>query len=140
MYGFLEAKVKDYMTAAVVAVTPEASVGDLERQLAEFDFNGFPVVEDGQLLGMVTKFDLLRVFIFTPETVVPRYEELARLRARDIMTTEPIVFAPQTPLTRVLQKLVDTRVKSFPVVEAGRVVGIIAREDVVRALRDAQAG
>jgi CBS domain-containing protein len=39
-----------------------------------------------------------------------------------------------------LQKLVDTRVKSFPVVEAGRVVGIIAREDVVRALRDAQAG
>lgn len=139
MYGFLEAKVKDYMTTAAVTVTPEATVGDLERQLAEHDFNGFPVVEDGLLRGMVTKFDVLRVFIFTPQTVVPPYAELARVKARDIMTTELITFSPQTPLTRVLQKLVDTRVKSFPVVEGGRVVGIIAREDVVRALRDAQA-
>ena len=55
------------------------------------------------------------------------------------MTRDVITFTPEAPLTRVLQTLVDFRVKSFPVVNGRRVVGIIAREDVVRALHDAAA-
>jgi len=55
------------------------------------------------------------------------------------MTCEPITVANETPLTSVMQKFVATRVKSCPVLRGGEVVGIIAREDVVRALKCAAA-
>jgi len=94
-------------------------------------------VLDGDLLvGVVTKFDILKVFAFTPRSVVPSYELLSQRRASQIMTRDVITFTPDTPLPRVLQTLVDFRVKSFPVVDGRRVVGMIAREDLVRALRD----
>ena len=137
MYRFLESRVADYMTRAVVTVPPETPVRELERLFSQHDFNSFPVVAAGALVGVATKFDLLKVFIFTPHTVVPHYEELSRRTAAEIMTRDVITVTPETPLPRVLQTLVDARVKSFPVVEHGRLVGIIAREDIVRALRDA---
>ncbi len=139
MYRFLEWRVADYMTAAVVTVSPDTPVHELERRFLEHDFNGFPVVDAGILLGVVTKFDVLKAFIFTPQAVVPPYQELSRRTAAEIMTRKVITFSPEASLTRVLQTLVDARVKSFPVLDAGRLVGIIAREDVVRALRDASA-
>lgn len=139
MYRFLEWRVADYMTRAVVTVSPDTPVHELERRFVVHDFNGFPVVDAGILLGVVTKFDVLKAFIFTPQTVVPPYQELSRRTAAEIMTRKVITFLPEAPLTRVLQTLVDARVKSFPVLDAGRLVGIIAREDVVRALRDASA-
>jgi CBS domain-containing protein len=136
---FLEARVADYMTRGVVSVEPDTPVGELERLFAEHDFNGLPVVEGGMLVGVVTKLDLLRVFAFTPAHMVPPYEELARTPARAIMTRAAVSFAPDVPLTRVLQTLVELRVKSFPVVEGGRLTGVITRGDVVRALNDARA-
>ncbi len=137
MYRFLEARVADYMTRAVLTVTPDTPVRELERRFTEHDFNGFPVLAGGTIVGVVTKFDVLKAFIFTPQTVVPRYEELSGRAAAEIMTRDVLTFTPETPLTRVLQALVDSRVKSFPVLEKDRLVGIIAREDVMRALRDA---
>jgi len=137
MHRFLEARVADYMTRSVVTVAPDTPLRDLEQRFAEYDFNGFPVLDADRLSGVVTKFDVLKVFAFTPNTVVPRYDELSRLTAGQIMTRSVITFSPEAPLTRVLQALVDYRVKSFPVVEGNRLVGIIAREDVVRAVQAA---
>jgi len=137
MYRFLESRVADYMTRAVMTVSSDTPVHELERRFTQHDFNGFPVVDGGVLVGVVTKFDVLKAFIFTPQSVVPRYEELSQRPAAEIMSREVLTFPPETPLTHVLQTLVDSRVKSFPVVDSGRLVGIIAREDVVRALRDA---
>ena len=140
MYRFLEARVADYMSSPVVAVGPDTPLRDLEAEFAAHDFNGFPVLDEGGgLAGFVTKFDVLKVFVFTTRSVVPAYEELAQRTAREIMTHDVIVFRPDTPVSRVLQTLVDFRVKSFPVVENGRVVGIIAREDILRALHEAAA-
>ena len=57
------------------------------------------------------------------------------------MAKEPAVVQPSMRLTRVLEKMVDTRNKSFPVVDAkGALVGVVAREDVMQALRRARAG
>ena len=137
MYRFLEWRVADYMTRTVCTVTPQTTVGELERLFVEHDFNGLPVLAAGALVGMVTKFDVLKAFVFTPESIVPHYSELSRQSEAEIMAGDIITFTPDTPLTRVLQTLVDARVKSFPVVEDGQLVGIVAREDVVRALRDA---
>ena len=140
MYRFLEARVADYMTREVVSVTPHTPLREIERLFAHHDFNSLPVLEGEVLVGIVTKFDVLEVFVFTGRTVVPFYEQLACLTAGQIMTRDVITFAPDAPLTRVLQTLVDFRVKSFPVVDDGHVVGIVAREDLVRALRDASSG
>ncbi len=137
MHLFLEARVADYMTRSVVSVAPDTPLRDLEQRFAQYDFNGFPVLDADMLSGVVTKFDILKVFAFTPSTVIPNYDELSRLTAGQIMTRTVVTFSPEAPLTRVLQALVEYRVKSFPVVEGGRLVGIIAREDVVRALHAA---
>jgi len=136
MHGFLTARVSDYMTAAVLTLDPETPLPEVERQFSLHDFNGFPVVDRGTLVGMLTKFDVLKSFVFTPRTVVPPYAELSRQTAQQIMTRNVITFQPETPLTRVLQTLVDFRVKSFPIVEGQQLVGIIAREDIVRALHE----
>jgi CBS domain-containing protein len=56
------------------------------------------------------------------------------------MSREPVTVPPRQPLTRTLQKMIDTRNKSFPVVDDGRLVGVVAREDVMRGLRRADAG
>ena len=89
---------------------------------------------------MLTKLDFLKAFLFTPDSVTPRYEEIIRHSADTVMTRDPLTVDPETPLTRVLQDMVTTRHKSFPVVVAQRLVGVVAREDVGRALRRAAAG
>jgi CBS domain-containing protein len=137
MHRFLEARVADYMTRPAVSVAPYTPLHELERLFSRHDFNGFPVLDGDALVGVVTKFDVLKVFVFTPRTVVPPYDQLARLTAAEIMSRNVITFPPEAPLTRVLQTLVDFRVKSFPVVAGAQLLGMIAREDVVRALRDA---
>src|SRR5262249_40580924 len=136
MHEFLEARVADYMTHTVLTVSPDTPLSEIEHQFGLHDFNGFPVVDAGVLVGMLTKFDVLKCFMFTPRTVVPPYDEIARRTAGEIMTRNIITFAPDAPLTRVLQTLVDFRVKSFPVVDGVALVGIIAREDIVRALHE----
>ena len=136
MYRFLEKRVAEYMSAPVISVPLDTPLLELEQRFAEHDFNSFPVLDGGLLVGVVTKFDILKVFAFTPRSVVPRYEVLSQQRASQIMTRDVITFTPDTPLARVLQTLVDFRVKSFPVVEGRRVVGMIAREDLVQALHD----
>jgi CBS domain-containing protein len=84
----------------------------------------------------VTQFDFLKHFVFKPGSVFPHYEELMKRPAEEIMTREVYTVHPDTPLTRVLQMMVDTRDKSLPVVDdKNRLIGMISRGDVVRAFR-----
>jgi len=137
MRGFLELTVSDAMTHPATTVDPDLTVGELEDLFERYDYNSFPVVHDERLVGIVTKFDFLRNFIFTPASMVPHYAELMQRRVGDLMRRKPTSVAPDTPLTRALQMMVDMTIKSFPVVADARVVGIISREDVIRALRRA---
>lgn len=137
MRGFIGLTVNDAMTRPVTTVSPDLTVAELERLFERHDYNSFPVVRDGHLDGIVTKFDFLRNFIFTPESVVPHYDALMQRRVADIMQHDVVTVGPDLALTRVLQMMVDMRTKSFPVVHNGSVVGLIAREDVIRALRRA---
>ena len=69
--------------------------------------------------------------------MVPHYEEIMEQAAEAVMSRNPVSVSPHLPLSRLLQKLVEMRTKSLPVVEDGRLTGIIAREDVLKALRRA---
>ena len=72
--------------------------------------------------------------------MVPSYDDLLSRRVADVMTSEFIYVDAATKLTRVLQLMVDHRMKSIPVLDARqRLVGIIAREDIMRALAGGRA-
>jgi CBS domain-containing protein len=135
MYKFIESVVADYMTFPVKIVTRSVTVGKLGELFGLDDFNSFPVEENSHILGLVSKFDFLTCFSFRPNQILPQYEDLMDRTVADIMTPEYIYVSPTTKLTRVLQLMVDHRIRSIPVIEANsKLAGIISREDVIRAL------
>ena len=138
MYRFLQGTAGQYMTRAVTTVTRQITMRELEALFEKHDFNAFPVVEEGKTLGIVTKFDFLRAFAFTTGQMVPHYDELMGRPVADVMTEAVVHVEPTAPLTRVLQLMVNLKARSFPVMSPDQqLVGIISREDVMRALREA---
>ena len=141
MNRFLWCTAAQYMTSSVRPVSREISMRRLESLFEEHDFNAFPVVEDGKILGIVTKFDFIKAFAFTPDQIAPHYEELMDLTVADVMTSTVAHADPDTPLTRVLQLMVHLKTRSLPVLNPERqLVGIISREDIMRALRQTTGG
>jgi CBS-domain-containing membrane protein len=138
MYKFIESTVEQYMTRSVITVTRQATAGELGHLFEQHDFNSFPVVENGDLLGIVTKFDFLKTFAFTTGQMLPHYDELMGRRVAEIMTEAVVHVEPAAPLTRVLQLMVSLKTRSFPVIGSEhQMLGIISREDVMRALKAA---
>ena len=138
MYRFLEGTADQYMTRAVTTVTRQTTMRELEALFEKDDFNSIPVVEDSKMLGIVTKFDFLRAFAFTTGQMVPHYDELMRRPIAEIMTEAVVHVEPAAPLTRVLQLMVSLKSRSFPVIGPDRqLVGMISREDLMRALKEA---
>ena len=135
MHRFLEASAGDYMTRTVRTVGRDTTMRELQRMFDAVDFNAFPVRQDEDIVGLVTKFDYLKCFVFTTGRMVPSYDELLSRHVAEIMTPEFIYVDAATKLTRVLQLMVDHRIKSIPVLDVRqRLAGIIAREDIMRAV------
>jgi CBS domain-containing protein len=139
--SFIEQVVSDHMTRDVKTVTRGLTLRELGDHFEREDFNTYPVEENGQVVGVVSKFDHLACFVFTPAHMMPRYDDLMKRTVADIMTSEFIYVGTDTRLTRVLQLMVDHRIRSMPVIDGGqRLAGIVAREDVMRALRCCSGG
>jgi CBS domain-containing protein len=125
------------MTRTVTTVRRDLTVREVNDMFERDDFNSYPVQEDEQVVGIVTKFDLLRCFAFTPSQIVPRYADLMKRTVADVMTSDFICVRPETRLTRVLQLMVEHRLRSIPVIDGDqKLAGIIAREDILRALAE----
>jgi CBS domain-containing protein len=136
LYSFLEQIVADHMTRDVRTVTRGVTLRELGDLFEKDDFNAYPVEENAQVAGVVSKFDHLACFVFTPAHMMPRYDDLMKRTVGDIMTSEFIYVGTDTRLTRVLQLMVDHRIRSMPVIDHGlQLAGIISREDVMRALQ-----
>src|SRR5215470_15036757 len=90
MYEFLEYQVIDAMTCQPLTITRATPLAEIEVLFAQHEFNCLPVTEEGALLGIVTKLDVLRAFAFGPRTVVPRYEEIMHQPAETVMTRRPV--------------------------------------------------
>ena len=136
MYSFLEQTVADHMTRDVKTVTRSVTLRELGDLFEKDDFNAYPVEENAQVVGVVSKFDHLACFVFTPAHMMPRYDDLMKRTVADIMTSDFIYVATDTRLTRVLQLMVDYRIRSMPVIDGDqRLAGMIAREDVIHALQ-----
>lgn len=137
MHRFLEATAGQFMTRTVKTVSRDTSMRELQRMFDEDGFNYYPVREGEDIVGVVSNFDFLKCFAFSPSRMVPAYDELLSRTVADIMTPEFIYVDPGTKLTRVLQLMVDHRMKSVPVLDANqRLAGIISREDIMRAVTE----
>ena len=123
------------MTRAVKTVTRDLTVREVSYMFERDDFNGYPVEEGGRAVGIITKFDLLKCFAFTPSEMLPRYGDLMNRTVAELMTSDFIYVRSDTKLTRVLQLMVQHRVRSIPVIDFDRqLAGMISREDVLKAL------
>jgi CBS domain-containing protein len=137
MYRFLEQTAGNYMTRKVTTVGRDLTIREVNEMFERDDFNSYPVQEDSQVVGIVTKFDLLKCFAFTPNQILPHYAELMNGTVGDVMTSDFIYVRPNSRLTRVLQLMVEHRLRSIPVTDGDqKLAGIIAREDILKALAE----
>ena len=136
MKNFVLLYVKDVMTFDVVTITPDTKLKEIEKLFEKYDFNSFPVLDGDKIVGIVTKLDFLKHFVLSPKTIVPPYKQLMEDTAADIMNKTMITLSPETPLTRVLELMVETKLRSFLVTDPEmKLLGIISREDIISELK-----
>jgi len=145
-------KVKDFMTRQVVTVTPETSILGAARLMLDHKISGLPVVtDDGRVVGIISEHDLLRGGTGDVNTERSHWlrlmieqvnlaDETARLqkrKVREAMTPDPVTITETAPLEEAGRLIAENDVKRLPVVRDNRLVGIIARTDIVRAMNRA---
>ena len=143
-------KAKDIMSSPVITVTPDATVGEIAALLFERRISAVPVVENGRLVGIVSEADLLHrheigtdcvarsgswwLRLFAVDRSIEEYIKSHARQARDIMTREVVSVAPDTAAAQVASVLETHGIKRLPVLDDGRLVGIVSRANLVQAL------
>ncbi len=147
-------KARDIMTTDVVTLAPEASIPEIARTFRERDISGAPVVENGQIIGIVTEVDLIArharphspYYLPLLDARIPlggqrEYKQIVRrilgLTARDIMTEGVKTVTPDTDLEDVATLMVEQKANPVPVLDGGRLVGIIGHTDLIQHLEEA---
>ena len=132
-------RIRDVMTKNPITVDSETLVLDAQRMMKENNIRRLPVVDKGNLVGIVTQHDLLQASP-SPATSLSIHELnylLARMKVKEIMKKNPITLTPDTPFEEALKMGQDKKIGSFPVVENGKLVGIATESDIVRFLTHA---
>jgi CBS domain-containing protein len=111
----------------VYSVTPEAPVLEAIRAMAEHHVGALLVMKGEVLAGIVSERDYAR-------KVILRGRSSSDTPVRDIMTTPVLTVPPDTSVEQCMQLVTDKRVRHLPVVESGRVVGMISIGDLVKAV------
>ena len=156
---------RDIMTRDVETASPDDDVGEVLTRLARAGFNGFPITEDGLVVGIVTQGDLVDLFqpsdrtLWIPVGFPPFLESLtyavdlswdeldvgmdmarnAGRPIREVMTGNVVTVGPKAGVDEMLALLADEErdINRLPVTDgAGALLGIVAREDLLRALED----
>lgn len=143
---------KDIMTTQVHSVSADTSVDTLAKLFVETGVNAMPVVDaQGRLEGVVTETDLVEqdrplhiptvVSIFDwvlyLESEKKFEEEVKRISARkvgEICARDVITCTPETPVPEIADLMVEHNVHLIPVVEGGKIVGVVARLDIIRSM------
>jgi CBS domain-containing protein len=141
--------VADVMTEKVISVTPETTIAEAARLMLQHRISGFPVVDPGgAVVGVVTEGDLLRrtetgterrharwlEFLISPGRLADEYAHANARKVGDVMSEDVVAVAPQDPLAEVVRLMERRHIKRLPVIEAGRLVGIVSRANLVQAL------
>jgi CBS domain-containing protein len=122
---------RDVMTKDLITIPVDMTVEEAIQALLMHGISGAPVVdESGKLVGIVSEFQLLEVV----------YDAKAKRKpVSDYMTTEVISVSLDSPLTEVANRLIAHRIRRLPVLDNGKLVGLISRPDLLRYVVDAAA-
>ena len=142
--------VRDIMTRDIVKVRPDTSVSDIAILMSQHRISGLPVVdEQDRVLGVVTELDMVvrntrfklpafftllnaTIYLETPAHIKERLQHMLGLTAHEIMSEKAITITADASIEALAEMMVGRRVNPIPVVEHGRLVGIVSRSDIVR--------
>jgi CBS domain-containing protein len=145
-------KAKDVMTRDVITVAPETGVTEIAMLLLEKRFNGVPVVNpNGDLVGVICQSDLIAeqkklpmpsVFtildafipVYPPGKMAKEVQKIAAMKVSEAMTSNPVTVDPEAGLDEIASIMVNKSMYTIPVLEGGKLVGIIGKEDILRTL------
>jgi acetoin utilization protein AcuB len=134
--------VRDHMSTDLVVLTPDDTLRRAKEMVREHGLRRFPVVEGEKLVGIVTDRDIRQADISSAVVQERRYVEyiLDRIQVRGIMTPNPVTVTPDTPLEEAARLILQHKIGGLPVVEEGKLVGIITETDLIRALMSVCSG
>jgi len=146
-------KIRDVMSKDVVTITPEVGIRRIYNIFYDKGFGGLPVIDkDNKILGLVTKGELLAVilpdyfgmiedFLFIDdfgalEEELESLPELTLFLAEDLMIRDVVTIEANASLLKAPVLMHKHNIRHLPVVENGRLVGLITRSDILKALID----
>jgi CBS domain-containing protein len=122
----LKRTARDIMTDTVIVAKEDMIVTEAIKLLLRWHISGLPVVDDeGTLMGIITEHDLMNFALSG---------DAADTRVSEVMTTKVETYSPDTLVVEVLNYFAARRIRRIPIVEDGKVVGIISRRDILREL------
>ena len=145
-------KASDIMTRRVITVPHDAPIERAAQLMLDHRIGGLPVCgPDGKLAGMVSDTDLIRraeagtekrrphwlEFVLGPGKLADEYAHAHGRLVGEVMTRNPVTAAPQDTLEQVVSLMERKRIHRIPVMDDGRLVGIVTRADLMRALLSA---
>ena len=142
-------KAADVMTREIISISPDASIIEAVRLMLQHKISGLPVIDAaGKLEGIVTEGDFLRrvetgterkrsrfvEFLLGPGRLAEEYTHASGRKVSEVMTPDVHTVAEDAPLEQVVHLMERHRVKRIPVVSGGKMVGIVTRKNLMRAL------
>jgi len=145
-------KAKEIMTSDPVVVVQDWDIGKATTTMIEKGFNGLPVVDDvGRLVGIICQSDIIvqqkklplpSYFTFldglislrSMKSLEKEAQKIAATTVGDAMTPDPVSVSPDTGIETLAALMVDSNFHTLPVVEDGKLVGVVGKEDVLRTL------
>lgn len=142
-------RAKDVMTSPVVTVGPETTVPTIAKLLIERQISAVPVVDqEGRVIGVVSEGDLMRrvehaderhrswwlKLFSSPRDDAADYVRTHGRRAADVMTRDVATVSETAPLHEIAALLEERQIKRVPVIEGGRLVGIVSRANLLHGL------
>lgn len=122
----MKVRVRDIMTEHLVTVPPDTNTEEAVSLMLRHGISGMPVVdEEGVLVGVVSEYDLLECVLDQPARIPP----VARY-----MTTEVRTVAPEDDTMEVARIFLECNYRRLPVVEDGRLIGLVSRRDIIRLI------
>lgn len=122
---------RDIMTRYVVSVDPDAPVDEAIDLMLRHRVSGLPVVAScGQLLGVVTEYDIMGIVTDA---------DTERSKVYHFMTRDPEVVEADTNVFDLAERFQGRSIRRYPVVENGQLVGIISRRELIRVVRQVRA-
>ncbi|MBW1912899.1 MAG: CBS domain-containing protein [Deltaproteobacteria bacterium] len=145
---------KDIMTSEPISVSPETEITHAAGVLLGKGINGLPVVDDGKLVGILCQSDLIAQqkkipipSIFTlldgliPLSSMKRFEKavqkIVATTVGHVMTPDPVTVHPGTGIEELAGLMVDRNLHTLPVLDSGKLVGIVGKEDLLKTITSA---